>query len=236
MEKGCKEHFSGLNKQFASVIDSSFSSEHAGKISELFQFIDDLNTWLELLNEREDTTILLSAIKEYEFGFQAVLNGQYRYAFIAHRYFIEQICRFIYLSTNELHLRYWKLGLRDISWRTLVDEENGIFSKTFIRAFYPEVEAEGMHLITLVGKLYRESSEFIHGNFNKISDLPDKIAFDTVLLEKWLDSIETSKFISAFLLFMRFSKSLDQHELHRIEDMATEELSGIEDFRLLFLL
>lgn len=115
MEQNCKEHFSGLNTQFSGVIDSSFSSELAAKISELFQFIDDLHTWLELLKGKEDTTILLSAIQEYEFGFQAVLNGQYRYAFIAQRYFLEQLCRFIYLSTNELHLRHWRLGLRDIS-------------------------------------------------------------------------------------------------------------------------
>ena len=235
MEQNCKEHFSVLNTQFAGVIDSSFSSELAAKISELFQFIDDLNTWLELLKDKEDTTILLSAIQEYEFGFQAVLNGQYRYAFIAQRYFLEQICRFIYLSTNELHLRHWKLGLRDISWGSLTDKENGIFSKNFIRAFYPEVESEGIYLITLVSKLYRESSEFIHGNYNKISDLPDKIVFDATLLEKWLDSIETSKFVSLFLIFMRFSKSIDKCDLQKIEDMAADELGGIIEFNLLFL-
>jgi hypothetical protein len=235
MEQTSKEHFSKLNQKFGEVIESSFSSKHESKLSELFLFSDDLNTWVDMLNGKTDTTILISALQEYELGFQAVVSGQYRYAFIAHRYFLEQICRFIYLSTNELHLRYWKLGLRDISWGSLVDKENGIFSKVFIRAFYPEVDSEGEHMIALVSKLYRESSEFIHGNFNKIEELPTNIQFSQALLERWLDFTETSKFVSLFLLFMRFSKDLDSGSIQKIEEMAKEELSGIEEFNLLFI-
>ena len=234
MEQGCKEHFTTLNAKLSEVIESSFASGQATRISELFQFIDDLKTWYEIVSTRQDTTILLSAIKEYEFSFQAVLNGQYRYAFIAQRYFVEQICRFIYLSTNELHFRHWRLGLRDISWGSLVDKENGVFSKIFIRAFYDEVEDEGMHLIQISSKLYRETSEFIHGNFQKISGIPDKIEFNESLLIKWLDSVETSKFVALFLLMVRFSKEFNAEELGRIEDMAKDELGGIEEFCLLF--
>jgi hypothetical protein len=234
METNCKEHFSNLNKQFGVVIDESFSSDHSAKLIELFQFSDDLNVWVDLLNDRTDRTILISAIQEFELGFQAVVSGQYRYSFIAQRYFLEQICRFIYLSTNELHLRHWKLGLRDISWGALIDIENGVFSKVFIRAFYPEVESEGSHLITIASKLYRESSEFIHGNFNKIEELPSSIELNSSLLEKWIDFMETSKFIALFLLFMRFSKDVGGEEKHRIEEMAKEELSGIEEFNFLF--
>lgn len=234
MEQGCKEHFTALNREFSAVIESSFSSEKAQMISDHFQFIDDLNAWYEILQEKEDTTILLSAIKEYEFSFQAVLNGQYRYAFIAQRYFLEQVCRFIYLSTNELHLRHWKLGIKDISWGSLVDKENGIFSKIFIRAFFDEVENEGEHMITLSSKLYRESSEFIHGNFDKMADMPDKIDFDEMLLGKWLDFVETSKFVALFVLLVRFSKEFSAEELGMIEDMTKEELGGIEEFNQLF--
>lgn len=90
-------------------------------------------------------------------------------------------------------------------------------------------------MITLVSKLYRESSEFIHGNFNKIEELPTNIEFSEALLEKWLDFTETSKFVSIFLLFMRFSKDLDSESIQKIEEMAKEELSGIEEFNLLFI-
>lgn len=234
MEQGCKTHFSTLNQEFSNVIEQSFSSEKSVKITELFQFIDDLNVWYELLESKEDTTILISAIKEYEFGFQAALNGQYRYAYAAQRYFLEQICRFIYLSTNELHLRHWKLGIRDISWASLIDEEDGIFSKVFIRAFYDEVEEEGKHMISLSSKLYRETSEFIHGNFSKVTVMPSKINFDETLLDKWLDFVETSKFLTVFLLSVRFSKGLNSSELNLIEDMVKDELGGIEEFNILF--
>lgn len=234
METNCKEHFSSLNDQFRQVIEDSFSSERGPKLVELFQFSDDLNIWTELLKDGTDCTILISAIQEFELGFQAVVSGQYRYSFIAQRYFLEQICRFIYLSTNELHLRHWKLGLRDISWGSLVDKENGIFSKEFIRAFYSEVESEGDHLVAIASKLYRESSEFIHGNFNKIEELPNSIEFNSSLLDRWIEFMVTSKFVALFLLFMRFSKDIGHHDISKIEEMAKEELGGIVEFNLLF--
>jgi len=234
MEINCKEHFTNLNHQFSEVIDESFSSDYSGKLIEIFQLSEDLNVWVDLLDNGMDLTILISAIQEFELGFQAVVSGQYRYSFIAQRYFIEQICRFIYLSTNELHLRHWKLGLRDISWGSLIDSDNGILSKVFIRAFYPEIAEEGTHFIKIASKLYRESSEFIHGNFNKIEELPNSIELNYSLLGKWIDFMETSKFITQFLLFMRFSKDIGRQEIHRIEEMAKEELGGIEEFNLLF--
>lgn len=234
MRQGCKTHFTTLNLEFSKVIDESFESEKSSTISELFQFLEDLDIWYKLLNNKEDTTILLSAIKEYEFSFQAALNGQYRYAYAAQRYFLEQICRFIYLSTNELYLRHWKLGIRDISWSSLIDKDNGIFSKTFIRAFYEEVEEEGEHMVILSSKLYRESSEFIHGNFSKMNSMPVKIGFNKILLNKWLELVETSKFVTLFLLLVRFSKELDNSEIRLIENMTREELGGIEEFNTLF--
>jgi hypothetical protein len=116
-----------------------------------------------------------------------------------------------------------------------MDNENGIFAKTFIRAFFPEVDSEGAHMIKLVSALYRESSEFIHGNFVNIVAIPSRIEFKPELLKKWLEFIETSKFISTFLLFMRFSKDFEKKEILKLEDIAREELGGIEEFNLLFI-
>lgn len=231
----CEKHFLSLNARYGEIVQLSFNSVHESSLTSLFQFVDDLTLWQAMLECRADTTILVSAIKEYELGFQAAVCGQYRYAFIAHRYFIEQMCRFIYLSTNELHLRHWKLGLRDVSWGALADKENGIFSKIFIRAFYPEIDDEGVHILTIVSKLYRESSEFVHGNFNKISAIPDQIEFNIEMLSKWLEFMGTSKFIALFLLFMRFAKDINCVDIHKLEDMAREELSGIDGFNLLFI-
>ena len=126
------------------------------------------------------------------------------------------------------------MGLKDIAWGSLIDKDNGIFSKTFIRAFYNEVEGEGTHMITLSSKLYRETSEYIHGNFNKVVDMPAQLDFDPLLLNKWLEFVETSKFITVFLLTIRFSKDLSRTELVKIEDNVRDELGGIEDFNLLF--
>jgi hypothetical protein len=229
-----KDYFIDINKKFARIIDESFSSEKGRNLNDLFQFLDELSTWESLLNKRNDTTLLISAIKEFELCFQAVLSGQYRYAFMAQRYFLEQMARFVYLSTNELYLRHWKLGIRDVSWASLVDKDNGIFSTNFIRAFFPDAESQGGQFITLSSKLYRESSEFVHGNFDKENIMPDKIIFQIDMLKKWLDYMESVKLIVTFLLFMRFSKDLNPSEFEKLEDLAKEELSGINGFEILF--
>ncbi|MDT3321935.1 hypothetical protein Q4Q52_19565 [Shewanella sp. SP1S2-4] len=229
-----KEYFVGLNNNIAEIIETSFESKNGNDLSDMFQFVDELSIWESILNKTTDTTLLISAIKEFELGFQAVLSGQYRYAFIAQRYFIEQITRFIYLSTNELHLRHWKLGIRDVSWGSLIDNENGVFSKVFIRAFFQGIEDEGGNFISLSSKMYRESSEFVHGNFDKINILPEKIAFQGDMLERWLEYMETGKLIAMFLLFMRFSKDLDASDLAKLEAMASDELCGIDGFECLF--
>jgi hypothetical protein len=64
--------------------------------------------------------------------------------------------------------------------------------------------------------------------------MPDKIDFDEVLLGKWLDFVETSKFVALFVLLVRFSKEFSVEELGMIEDMTKEELGGIEEFNQLF--
>ena len=231
METPCHKFFLELNARFSGIINESFSSQLSGRLSDLYQFVEDLANWYEILQSHTDTTILVSAIKEYELGFQAAINGQYRYAFVAQRYFIEQICRFIYLSTNELYLRHWKIGLRDISWATLIEGEDGVFSKIFIRAFFEDIENEGSRFLSIVKSMYRESSEFIHGNFSKIKTMPLQLEYDEELLNKWLLGVETAKFISSFLLFMRFSKSLNSEELRKIHDSIIDELSEIDEFR-----
>ena len=229
-----KDYFIGINNKIEAIIEASFASGNIGKLNDLFQLVDELSTWESMLNKTTDTTLLISAIKEFELGFQAVLSGQYRYAFIAQRYFIEQIARFIYLSTNELYLRHWKLGIRDVSWSCLIDKENGVFSKVFIRAFFPDVEGEGVQFISLSSKLYRESSEFVHGNFEKVNVMPDQIEFQADMLDKWLEYMETGKLIAIFLLFMRFSKDFSVSDLAKIETMAQDELCGIDGFESLF--
>jgi hypothetical protein len=229
-----KEHFLEINEKFSGIIESSFGSDMEAKLSGAFQFVDDVSLWKSTLDKTTDTTILTSAINELELGFQAVVSGQYRYAFIAQRYFLEQVLRFVYLSTNELHLRHWKLGMRDISWKSLVDDEKGVFSKEFIRAFFTDVEEDGKQFSLLSSKLYRESSEFVHGNFDKITSISDQIKYQPDILRQWIEYMETSKLIVSFLLFMRFSKDFNSEDIVNFETIAQEELCGIDGFNCLF--
>lgn len=63
--------------------------------------------------------------------------------------------------------------------------------------------------------------------------MPDRLGFDNTLLNKWLEFVATSKFITVFLLTVRFSKEFSEPELSKVVDNIKDELGGIEDFNLL---
>jgi hypothetical protein len=86
----------------------------------------------------------------------------------------------------------------------------------------------------LSSKLYRESSEFVHGNFEKITTISSQVKCQPEMLAKWIEYMETSKLIVHFLLFMRFSKDLKPEDAINFETMAQEELCGIDGFGCLF--
>ena len=58
--------------------------------------------------------------------------------------------------------------------------------------------------------------------------------FNEDLIDNWLKCVDTSKFVSSFLLFMRFAKSFEQDDLTKIESIVIDELGDIDQFRETF--
>jgi len=48
----------------------------------------------------------------------------------------------IYFSANKMELHEWLDGRMDIKWSKLVDEENGVLSKRFAKAFFNDMGDE----------------------------------------------------------------------------------------------
>ena len=108
--------------------------------------------------ERQNEDMLIAAMREYEFALLAVVQAQYRQAFTALRLCFELLLSAVQLSANELELRTWLRGDRDLNWSALADADTGLFSKKFARAFFEELEEQSAHYRAMAGAVYRECS------------------------------------------------------------------------------
>lgn len=223
--------FTDVHNNQKSVMEQTLDSALKTDIAEAYHFIEDLNLWLDTLKERRELSLLQSAVNEYIYGLDALVRGQYRYAFVAMRYFIEQICKFTYLSANELLWHHWRMGHNDVSWAALTHEQTGIFSPSFIIAFQPDLDRQFNDFRSITCKLYREMSEFIHGNHSKNSLVSHQLSFQEGPARMWLDASENVRLLCHFLLFIRFGGCLNKNSLCRLETSLLEELGGIPELR-----
>lgn len=109
--------------------------------------------------------------KLYEMAFQLLGDGlcqiacaNYRLAFYCLRAFLKMSSAGVRYSAFEYELREWEAGRRDVSWAMLSGDESGCFSANFTNAFLPEVKEEARHYQGLARRVYRECSEYVHGN------------------------------------------------------------------------
>lgn len=66
----------------------------------------------------------------------------------------------------------WQRGQCDMSWTQIVDDQNGIFGKQFISTYANDIDTgRSLELLTIAKNVYRECSEFVHGNYEKLNTL-----------------------------------------------------------------
>lgn len=170
-----REYYEALLHDCASVLQQTYASDDDGMMAAAHAFIADLQAWQEVLDGRLEHGALSIAAREYQHALMAVVLGQYRQAFGSLRTYLELTCAALFFSANELHLRLWLRGEEDVSWSRLIDEDVGVFSHTFARAFFPELKDDVVHYRELAKKVYRECSEFVHANPHTHGVIPGQV-------------------------------------------------------------
>jgi hypothetical protein len=206
----------------------TFKDDGEGLQSKAHSFLADFSNWIDFLDDRLETVLLKSALKEYQFGLLAVVQGQYRHSFMALRFFLEQTLAAIHFSVKELELRQWMQGEKDIYWENISNEENGVFSSCFVKVFCPSMLEEVGIIRGLAKKVYRDCSEYIHGNYCTHGKLPEGLEYRKDIYEDWHDRAETARFIISFALYIRYSIILnDKPKKARMESTIMEYLGHI---------
>lgn len=216
-----------LNSVFSETIDSGQltgkSHYYATCLYELGQQLEDqaIAGMLKSVAAQLESATLFSAF------------GLYRQAFSALRLALELGFGACYFSVHRLDLNEWLDGKRDIKWAQLIDEDNGVLSSRFSNAFFPELDCEAKKISKRAKALYRELSEFVHGNHETWLDGGLAIAFNHDANQRYHSKCQEAFEIILFTLCCRYLKSLNDTKLDAV-DFINEELKHLGPVRTVF--
>jgi hypothetical protein len=195
--------------------------------------IQDLSHWRALLTDHPDNIVYQHALNEVTVGLFLLASGLYRPAFVSLRLFLELSLASVHFSVNRLELAEWLDGRRDVKWVTLADPENGVLSIRYCQAFFPELSETAPMYNAIACKIYRELSEFVHGNNHTWGIITDQIAFDRDLNHRWLRAFDEASTTVVYALCLRFLKELDKDDLAAVSAIVgycVEHVESIRDY------
>ena len=196
---------------------------------------------IKSLGDAPETYLYRNAAKVYQEAFANMLMGLYQPAFMGLRYFLERTLTGVFYSGNELELRTWLRGERDTYWTELIGREDkggakqneernvnvdsGLFSLKFTRAFFPEIVDSAKTFRSLTSKVYRNCSEFVHGNPRAIDQIGQNNEFSLDVTEKWNEFADTIIRCILYAFVMRYWKFLPENSKDIVRLRVEEEFS-----------
>lgn len=225
--------YAKLLQRCSNEYKSIFAKRELGELhTRSHNYLLDFETLHKSISHRKEQVIFSTAIKEYQLAMLALSASLYRYAFSGLRLSFELMLSTFLLSAKEIELNQWLRGKRDLNWNSIVDNERGLFSKNFISAFSEEMTEDGKEFGAIAVSLYREFSEFIHGNYSKEASLGTKIAFNENLFKHWHAQAETVRLIVVFGWASRYLFEIDPKAKAETSDILNETLGTLKGVQL----
>lgn len=222
-----------LHGACAQVLAKSFEGENADAMALSHSFIVDLDKWLGELSGRPEAAVLRTAAREYQFALLALSRGDYRAAYGSLRLSLELIFAGIRWSTNERELREWRRGSRDSVWAELIDKDNGVLSRQFVSLFTEPLAEDTSTYRAAAATVYRECSEYVHGNAHTHETLPMTLEFAQEPFQSWHDKASVVRLVTSFALAARFLCDIPREGRNRIESVLLAHLGHSPAIRAL---
>lgn len=228
-------YYEGLLAKSSQVLNAALSD---GELRQLFtrshNFLLDYDFMRLALNGRMESEVFDLALQEYQFSLYAVSVGQYRHAYSGLRLFMELALSSFHFSLRELELRQWLVNRRDIVWANLKDMDCGIFSTNSIALFDTQLAEYGRQYCTIAERVYRECSEYVHGNAKTYAAVPSALAFKDEAFRDWNEKSQTIRMIIMFAFCGRYLSSLSDASKSKLESPILETLGHLDCVRKYF--
>ena len=216
-------------------IDLLNSSGELNALSKCIAFSDDLHEWISHCDNLKDYILVKESETECVNSIYMCAQGFYKEAIMTMRQFFEHMLFALLLSSNDYRYRLWQIGQYDMSWTQIVDDQNGIFGKSFITVYAKDLdETRSVELLTIAKNVYRECSEYVHGNFEKLSTLPENLLFDKEAVKRYIKYFESIQYLICMALFIRYRHIFDIGEtIVTLESIISDNLGTLSEVRQL---
>lgn len=199
-----------------------------------FNFAEDFEKLALCLENRPERNMFALARLEFQRALHAAAFAQYRQAHISLRLFYELSLSSVLFSAHEIDAQLWLRGQKDVNWNSIISTDTGIFSNSFLGAFWPELKGSASEYMSLSAKLYRECSEFVHGNRQSFSQIGDEIAFNKAVLLQWIDRADTARLTVEYAFLARFLPHTSHETRATLQDIATENFGHLVGFQAIY--
>ena len=149
-----EEYLSHLNAESQSIFQKSLKFRN--ELGKAHHYSSCLYEFAENITDSSEKEILKTVSSQLESSTLNACQGMYRQAFSSLRLALEMGLAAAHFSVHKLELHEWLGGRADIKWSALIDENNGVLSKRFADAFFPEFNND-------IG-IYRKKSSEIYRN------------------------------------------------------------------------
>lgn len=214
------------------AIDQALNDQEiAQELNEATQRIDDLTNFVKCRSQRAENKVFELAIRELNQSFLAALNSHYRQSFSGQRLSLELWFAGIQFSMNELAFRKWKMDKQDIVWSSLINSSDGILSVEVARVYWAVAEKRVPTYRNLAEKVYRECSQFVHGNNETHHYLPQTFGYSRKVLQAWKSNLDTITLLFSYTFLLRFNEELTNLDYEKLAQPITDILGHLSEAR-----
>ncbi len=159
-----RRYFEKIHKDCDRIFAESMEKNE--RFIQVRHFSNIICEFAEAVPEAKEAELLMVIPHQLESGALNLSLGLYRQAFASLRLTLELSLAATFFSINKLEYMEWKNGSGDIQWSRVIDEENGVLSRRFAHAFFPELADRISEVNERTRLVYRRLSEFIYGNYH----------------------------------------------------------------------
>jgi len=229
---GISEYLRQLQARSTQILETTLNGDGETLLASSRHHTAELMQWSETLTQHREGELFRLAAIEHEYALLALVQGHYRHAFKGLRLVLELSLQAVHLSVDEVALREWLQNRRDTSWGAITKEEDGVFSKKFAQAFFPELEVHLHHYRGLAKTIYRECSEAVHGNIPRSVPLPHHLVYSKPTTSLWHQKSAAGIGVIHFAASMRYLNDLNETEVMSMEPVLQERLGHIPQVRV----
>lgn len=230
-----EDHIRPQLSQLNSIFEQCVTDvEVSTALTKALASIAGLEQMLNAVSDKQEYPVYIQSLQEIQYSLLSVSIGNYRHAYSSLRLFFELYLAAVEFSTNLRYFRGWVLGREDIFWNRLSDSENGVMSKNFCTLFFSELADEAPHFRNLAVTVYRECSEFVHGNPQATSTLPETLQFKKDTLLDWANKLDTMHLVIIFIFSVRYLAELPATSRENVKEHILAQIGHLEPVREIF--